>query len=215
VTHQMTRHQKKLIFSSLALNLGVTLDAWAGNRFIGVFGANERVEQSSRPADTTEPERDEIQFKELFTYDQTVRIRPVKKWSDWFINSRFFMKWDKNPKVYSLSPKTESDKQFSVEARQLALEGSFDSFALRLGLQEVVWGETLFAPVTDIWQSPNSKGDFFLDPEFRRHPQDSVNLTWAGEVFSAEGMVVPVPLVAPVQGVQLQPRKIWIEGSGS
>jgi hypothetical protein len=178
-------------------------EAWARNRFRGVLQAE------------TQYELEENEPVNGFFYDQTVRFAPYRRHPDWSVNSRFLFRLRSPPQRFSILPPVGEKRLYGAEARQVSLDGAIGNFALRLGLQEVVWGETLFVPPTDIWQPVQGESDLFLEPEFRRKPQISANFLWADDLFSLEAQFLPVPWPSLPDDVATAPRSLKDFGAGA
>jgi hypothetical protein len=129
-----------------------------------------------------EQKNSEITF---FSYDHYLKIRPQKKFRNTYVISRF---------LASLKFPFQKKEEKDVELRQLSLEVNQDYFAFRFGLQEIVWGDTLISPVTDIWQHLDSSKNFFLESDYIRKPAPSLFTLVSLDSANIEIMLIPVPV---------------------
>jgi hypothetical protein len=120
----------------------------------------------------------------FLSYDQTMRIRPYKPFRNTYVNTQF---------LANLSFLESQPEKKELELRQFAIETTQGVAAFRAGYQEIVWGETLVAPVTDIWQHVDFSKDFFLENERFRKPATSVYGLFTVDSFSIDIITIPIP----------------------
>lgn len=86
----------------------------------------------------------------------------------------------------------ESDQEFEAEARETYLDYSQGPFDVRLGKQQIVWGDAVGLFFADVVNAKDLREYILPDFDLIRIPQWGLDAEWSGDVAHAEFVWLPV-----------------------